>query len=157
MTKGTEHRLTLRQADQARTDFAAIESDLEAIMERLSRLPTRTEQALKPLYVIVGSAGIVIAWIRAFLAALPLSHADLLEPYGNHPRYSPSSSLPRGECEDKPDGGCRTGVLHPAGDFPGAGRSGTISGHGKLAGRAPSRATGSWPVGLFGWKRPRNR
>ena len=61
-----EHQLTLRQAHQARTDFAAIESDLEAIMERLSRLPTRKEQALKPLYNMVGSAGLVIAWIELF-------------------------------------------------------------------------------------------
>jgi len=35
-------------------------------MERLSKLPTRQEQALKPLYVIVGSAAIVIAWIELF-------------------------------------------------------------------------------------------
>ena len=58
--------LTLRQADQARTDFAAIESDLEAIMERLSRLPTRKELALRPLYIMVGSAGLVIARIELF-------------------------------------------------------------------------------------------
>jgi hypothetical protein len=38
-----EHRLTLRQADQARTDFAAIESDLEATYARLARLPNRGE------------------------------------------------------------------------------------------------------------------
>ena len=36
-----EYPLTLRQADQARTDFAAIESDLELIMGQLARLPTR--------------------------------------------------------------------------------------------------------------------
>jgi hypothetical protein len=35
----------LRQADQARTDFAAIESDLEVIQKQLSRLPTRRELA----------------------------------------------------------------------------------------------------------------
>jgi hypothetical protein len=33
----------LRQADQARTDFAAIESDLELIMGLLARLPTRAD------------------------------------------------------------------------------------------------------------------
>jgi hypothetical protein len=32
----------LRQANQARTDFAAIESDLEFIMAQLARIPTRT-------------------------------------------------------------------------------------------------------------------
>jgi hypothetical protein len=37
-----EHILTLRQADQARTDFAAVESDLEFIMAQLARIPTRT-------------------------------------------------------------------------------------------------------------------
>jgi hypothetical protein len=36
-----ERQLTLRQADQARTDFAAIESDLQFIMDQLSRVPTR--------------------------------------------------------------------------------------------------------------------
>jgi len=32
-------RLTLRQADQARTDFAIIEDDLEAIDARLAKIP----------------------------------------------------------------------------------------------------------------------
>ena len=34
------HSLTSRQADQAGTDFAAIESELEVIQKQLSRLPT---------------------------------------------------------------------------------------------------------------------
>ena len=34
---------TLRQADQARTDFAIIEDELEAIHKRLSQLPTQNE------------------------------------------------------------------------------------------------------------------
>ena len=38
-----ERRLTLRQADQARTDFAIIEDDLEAIYARLAQIPTRSE------------------------------------------------------------------------------------------------------------------
>jgi hypothetical protein len=33
---------------------------------RVARLPTRKEQALKPLYVMIGSAGIVILWIELF-------------------------------------------------------------------------------------------
>jgi hypothetical protein len=33
----------LRQPDQARTDFAAIESDLEIIQKQLARLPTHRE------------------------------------------------------------------------------------------------------------------
>jgi hypothetical protein len=36
-----EYPLALRQADQARTDFAALESDLEFIMGQLARVPTR--------------------------------------------------------------------------------------------------------------------
>jgi hypothetical protein len=36
-----EHTLMLRQADQARTDFALIEDQLEFIMGQLARVPTR--------------------------------------------------------------------------------------------------------------------
>ena len=36
-----EHTLTLRQADQARSDLAAVEGDLHFIMSQLARLPTR--------------------------------------------------------------------------------------------------------------------
>jgi hypothetical protein len=36
-------RLALRQADQTRTDFAAIESDLEFLMQRISQLPTAAD------------------------------------------------------------------------------------------------------------------
>jgi uncharacterized protein (UPF0261 family) len=64
-------RLTLRQADQLRTDIANVESSLEMIMAQLARLPTRKEQALRPLYIMVGSAGLVILWIEVF-RRLPL-------------------------------------------------------------------------------------
>jgi hypothetical protein len=47
-------------------DLGAIKTDLEFIVERLSKLPTRKELALKPLYIMVGSAGLVIAWIELF-------------------------------------------------------------------------------------------
>ena len=43
MPNDFERRLTLRQADQARTDFAIIEDDLEAIYVRLAKMPTRSE------------------------------------------------------------------------------------------------------------------
>jgi hypothetical protein len=66
MPDDLEYPLTLRQADQARTDFAAIADDLDFIKSQLARLPTRKEQALKPLYIMVGSAGLVIAWIELF-------------------------------------------------------------------------------------------
>jgi hypothetical protein len=36
-----EYRLTLRQADQAREDFAAILDELDFVKGQLSRLPTR--------------------------------------------------------------------------------------------------------------------
>jgi hypothetical protein len=42
----------LRQADQARTDFAAIESELEVIQKQLARLPTRRELARTALGII---------------------------------------------------------------------------------------------------------
>lgn len=38
----SEYRLTLRQADHARADFVAIESDLQFIMGQLARVPDRT-------------------------------------------------------------------------------------------------------------------
>src|SRR5216683_2907602 len=47
--------LTLRQADQARTDFAAIESNLEFIMSQLSGVPTRKQLASYSLVVMVGT------------------------------------------------------------------------------------------------------
>ena len=36
-----DYSLALLQADQARSDFAAIESDLQFVMSQLVRLPTR--------------------------------------------------------------------------------------------------------------------
>jgi hypothetical protein len=47
-------------------DLGAIKADLEFLIERVSRLPIRKKQALKPLYVMIGSAGIVIVWIEIF-------------------------------------------------------------------------------------------
>jgi hypothetical protein len=40
-----ERHLTLRQADQARTDFAIIETGLESIHARLAVMPTRMDLA----------------------------------------------------------------------------------------------------------------
>jgi hypothetical protein len=54
------------RSDPEDIDFGAIKADLEFLIERVSRLPTRQEPALKPLYVMVGSAAIVIAWIELF-------------------------------------------------------------------------------------------
>jgi hypothetical protein len=47
-------------------DLGAIKADLEFLIERVSKLPTRKEQAFRPLYVMVGSAGLVILWIEFF-------------------------------------------------------------------------------------------
>jgi hypothetical protein len=41
----TEYDLTLRQADQARSDFAVIEDGLEFIMAQMSKVPKRRELA----------------------------------------------------------------------------------------------------------------
>jgi len=35
-------------------------------MEQVARLPTRKESAFKPLYVMIGSAGLVIVWFEIF-------------------------------------------------------------------------------------------
>jgi hypothetical protein len=61
-----EHTLTLRQADQARTDFAAIESDLQFVMGQLARLPTRRDLAKAALGIIISTAALVILWADAF-------------------------------------------------------------------------------------------
>jgi hypothetical protein len=61
-----EHSLPLPRRDPEQIDLAAIKTDLEFVMERLARLPTRKDLALRPLYMMVGSAGLVIAWIEIF-------------------------------------------------------------------------------------------
>ena len=64
-----EHYLALRRADQARTDFAAIESDLEFIMGQLARLPTRKEQATTTLTIILTTAlltTLAVLWFTGY-------------------------------------------------------------------------------------------
>jgi hypothetical protein len=48
--------LALRQADQARTDFALIESNLEFLAGQLARVPTRGDLAKAALGIIFCSA-----------------------------------------------------------------------------------------------------
>jgi len=60
-----EPRLVPRRNPE-QIDLAAIKTDLEFLVDRVARLPTRQQQALRPLYVMVGSAGLVIAWIELF-------------------------------------------------------------------------------------------
>ena len=91
-----EYRLTPPRPDPERIDLAAIKTDLEFLIERVSKLPTRREQALKPLYVMVGSAGIVIAWIELF----GVTASDSCRSFGasqQSRRYSPSFLLLRGD------------------------------------------------------------
>ena len=44
----------------------ATKTDLGFLVERVSRLPVRQELALRPLYIIAGSYGLLIAWIELF-------------------------------------------------------------------------------------------
>jgi hypothetical protein len=60
-----EHTLTLRQTDQARTDFALIESNLEFIASQLAQRPTRGDLAKAALGIIFCSAVLttLFVWI----------------------------------------------------------------------------------------------
>ena len=63
-------RFTLRQAAQARDDFAQIMDELEFVKAQLARLPTRRDQAFVPLRTMFGSAvlsaALVILWFEVF-------------------------------------------------------------------------------------------
>jgi hypothetical protein len=67
MPDDPETRLTLRQIDQARTDFAAIESDLESLMRRIAQLPTAADLWRATLLIafvaaVLGIVGIEALW-----------------------------------------------------------------------------------------------
>jgi hypothetical protein len=60
--------LTLRQADQARTDFALIEEHLELPAGQLARIPTRKEQA-RTLGIIFATATLTtlaVLWFTGY-------------------------------------------------------------------------------------------
>jgi hypothetical protein len=59
-----DHHPLMPRRNPEDTNLGAIKTDLEFLIERITRF--RKEQALKPFYVMVGSAGIVIAWIELF-------------------------------------------------------------------------------------------
>ena len=61
-----EHTFALRQIDQARGDFYAIESELEIVQAQLARLPTRKQLARTALLATLTGAAIVLAGILAF-------------------------------------------------------------------------------------------
>jgi hypothetical protein len=62
-----ERTLTLLQADRARTDFAAIEADLEFIMGQLARTPTR---AFLCRTLLLATAKVCVKRHRAAIEAL---------------------------------------------------------------------------------------
>jgi len=51
-----ERRLTLRQADRARDDFALILDELDFLKSQLARLSTRSEVSLTLLRLTLGAA-----------------------------------------------------------------------------------------------------
>ena len=59
-----EHPLTLPRRAPEHVDLGAIESDLEFLMVRVAQFPTRRELAPRPLYIMIGGAGLVIDWFE---------------------------------------------------------------------------------------------
>jgi hypothetical protein len=49
-----------------RTDFAAIEDDLQFLASQVARLPTRRDLAKAALGIIISTAALVILWAEAF-------------------------------------------------------------------------------------------
>ena len=60
-----DHHPLMPRRNPEDINLGAIKADLEFLIEQVTRF--RKEQALKPLYTMVGSAAIVIAWIEVFL------------------------------------------------------------------------------------------
>ena len=61
-----EYSLTLRQADQARCDFAEISDELDLIKSQLARLPTRKEMARTTLLAMTSGAALTTLLVLAF-------------------------------------------------------------------------------------------
>ena len=63
-------RFTLRQAAQARDDFAQVMDEMDFVKELIARIPTRRDQAFVSLRTMFGSAvlsaSFVIGWIELF-------------------------------------------------------------------------------------------
>ena len=70
MTDLDPERFTLRQAAQARDDFAQVMDELDFVKAQLAALPTRRDQALVPVKIMFGSAvlsaALVILWLEVF-------------------------------------------------------------------------------------------
>ena len=67
LTDKPDYSLTLRQADQARSDFAAIEDDLQFVMSQLALVPTRAylcRMVLLSTASLWALLGAVALWLR---------------------------------------------------------------------------------------------
>ena len=67
LTDKPGYPLALRQADQARSDFATIESDLHFVISQLARLPTRAyvcRMLLLSTASLWALLGAVALWLR---------------------------------------------------------------------------------------------
>ena len=64
MSNDPEQRVTLRHADQARTEFAIIEEELEAIYARLASMPTRADLARTALGIMFCTSVLVLLGIE---------------------------------------------------------------------------------------------
>jgi len=71
MPDDPEQRLTLRQANQARDDFAELETHLEFLMHQMAQLPTYKELAKMALPIAFVSAVLGILGIEAFWRYFP--------------------------------------------------------------------------------------
>jgi hypothetical protein len=58
--------VSLRRADQVRSDFAVIETELELIQAQLAKLPTRRELAQTALLATLATAALVLLGSLAF-------------------------------------------------------------------------------------------
>ena len=79
----------MRHLSNSRYTFVP-QTDLEFLIERISKLPTRKELALRPLYIIAGSAGPVIAWVDQPEDVIAYSWRESVLPPSRlqHPRTS---------------------------------------------------------------------
>src|SRR5258708_26912846 len=96
---------TLRQADQARTDFAIIEDELEAIHKRLSQLPTRNEvwrAAMlgrpRRIWAPISNVIRVLGIAEDFEPGIEASGAGLALPKSRRPSmgFAPENQVPAG-------------------------------------------------------------
>ena len=60
-----QHTLALQQADEARTDFAVIESNLEFTAGQLACVSRPGDLANTALGIIIATAGLVVLWAEA--------------------------------------------------------------------------------------------